>query len=370
MKRLLFSLAALLLPSVLLAQPGVTGGTSGYATIRYAAADPTGTCSIRSLHWNTTTNVLWICESGTWISTLAAAGTSFPLLAPNGSETATSYSFASAPGAGLFQEDPNEIRLQAIADAILLRMSADSFDVDMEGAPINTDVSFRLRDAASNAFLSFTNVATPTNAITMAQDTATTPSLTTQVTDGTATNTAIHSASSHEVVVTDGSADGLLNVGTSSFTLATNDGFLNQSTIQADATPSAMTTVSDGTNTSTILNFASSITTRLEDATGPVSTYLTVRGFELPTFTAPDAATITPRGNILNVAGPTAITGITAVPNDGQCIVLIFSANVTVTDGANLHLAGGVNFAATADDTLSLCTNGTASWYETGRSVN
>lgn len=66
------------------------------------------------------------------------------------------------------------------------------------------------------------------------------------------------------------------------------------------------------------------------------------------------------------VSGNTGITNIDALPA-GRRITLVFSGTPTVTDGGNLKLAG--NFVATADDSLSLVSDGT-NWIETGRSVN
>ncbi len=54
----------------------------------------------------------------------------------------------------------------------------------------------------------------------------------------------------------------------------------------------------------------------------------------------------------------------------GQEITILFTtALFTVVDGANLHLAGGVNFTGSADDVLRLIFDGT-SWFEISRSVN
>jgi hypothetical protein len=75
------------------------------AIITYGAGTPpTFTCSAHErFYWNTSANVLWFCEGGTWISTIAAAGTSFPLLAPAGTINAPSYSFSTVPEMGLWR---------------------------------------------------------------------------------------------------------------------------------------------------------------------------------------------------------------------------------------------------------------------------
>lgn len=75
-----------------------------------------------------------------------------------------------------------------------------------------------------------------------------------------------------------------------------------------------------------------------------------------------------PTGNVFHVTGTTNITSITSTNfGAGVCITLIFDGVLTFTDGSNLVLAG--NFVTTADDTISLCFDGT-SWFETARSVN
>lgn len=80
------------------------------------------------------------------------------------------------------------------------------------------------------------------------------------------------------------------------------------------------------------------------------------------------AAAITPAGSVFHVTGTTGITSITSTNYAaGACTMLIFDGVVTVTDGSNLKLAG--DFTSSADDTLSLCYDGT-NWYERSRSLN
>lgn len=80
------------------------------------------------------------------------------------------------------------------------------------------------------------------------------------------------------------------------------------------------------------------------------------------------AAAIVPTGNVFHVTGTTNITSITSTAvNAGTCISIIFDAALTFTDGNNLKLNG--NFVTTADDTISLCFDGT-NWYEMARAVN
>lgn len=75
-----------------------------------------------------------------------------------------------------------------------------------------------------------------------------------------------------------------------------------------------------------------------------------------------------PTGNVFHVTGTTTVTSITSTDlQSGVCVTLIFDAALTFTDGGNLKLAG--DFVTTADDTLSLCYDGT-NFYETDRSVN
>jgi hypothetical protein len=80
------------------------------------------------------------------------------------------------------------------------------------------------------------------------------------------------------------------------------------------------------------------------------------------------AAMPVPTGRVFHVTGTTSITSITSTNfQSGACITLIFDGVLTFTDGSNLVLFA--SFVTTADDTISLCYDGT-NWYETGRSVN
>ena len=75
-----------------------------------------------------------------------------------------------------------------------------------------------------------------------------------------------------------------------------------------------------------------------------------------------------PTGRVFHVTGTTTVTSITSTNfGSGACVTLIFDDILTFTDGSNLKLAG--DFVTTADDTISLCYDGT-SWHETSRSVN
>lgn len=80
------------------------------------------------------------------------------------------------------------------------------------------------------------------------------------------------------------------------------------------------------------------------------------------------AALPVPTGRVFHVTGTTNVTSMTSTNfASGACVTIIFDGILTFTDGNNLVLAG--NFVTTADDTISLCYDGT-NWYETGRSVN
>jgi parallel beta-helix repeat protein len=80
------------------------------------------------------------------------------------------------------------------------------------------------------------------------------------------------------------------------------------------------------------------------------------------------AATLTlPSGDkFVQVTGTTGITNINAT-FAGDFRTLQFTASLTVTDGGNLRLPA--NFAATADDTLTLICDG-SNWFEVARSNN
>jgi hypothetical protein len=83
------------------------------------------------------------------------------------------------------------------------------------------------------------------------------------------------------------------------------------------------------------------------------------------------AAAIAPTCNVHKITGTTSITSISSTATQdypiGQPLTLIFGASLTFTDGNNLKLAG--NFSATADDTITLISDGT-DFYEVARSAN
>jgi hypothetical protein len=72
---------------------------TGNATITYYPSDPFGGCSKYRLWWNTTSNVLWVCEgNGAWVSTGAGGSgvPTFPLLATCGTTDAPNYALGNA----------------------------------------------------------------------------------------------------------------------------------------------------------------------------------------------------------------------------------------------------------------------------------
>jgi hypothetical protein len=79
------------------------------------------------------------------------------------------------------------------------------------------------------------------------------------------------------------------------------------------------------------------------------------------------AALPAPTARVCEVTGNTNITSIVTNGVAGQRVTLIFRGTPTFTDGGNLKLSA--NLVATADDTITLVSDGTA-WYETARSVN
>lgn len=68
-------------------------------------------------------------------------------------------------------------------------------------------------------------------------------------------------------------------------------------------------------------------------------------------------------------AGPTTITNFTNGVKGQELFIIFTNANATITDGANIKLAGAANFVSTADDTMHLVSDGGV-WYEVARSVN
>lgn len=84
------------------------------------------------------------------------------------------------------------------------------------------------------------------------------------------------------------------------------------------------------------------------------------------------AATATPSVDtfiMCNTNGTTAITNFTN-GTVGQTIVIFAQANITITNGASIQLAGATNFAMTTLDVLTLVQISSNLWREVSRSVN
>jgi polygalacturonase len=97
-----------------------------------------------------------------------------------------------------------------------------------------------------------------------------------------------------------------------------------------------------------------------------------------PTFNDPvlpvvaSAGTITlPSGaDVVSISGTTNITSITTNGYSGRIVTLVFQGSLTVVRGGTLLVSQALgSFAATSNDTLTLCCDGTT-WYEISRSVN
>lgn len=91
-----------------------------------------------------------------------------------------------------------------------------------------------------------------------------------------------------------------------------------------------------------------------------------------PSFVGQDlashASNVTPTCSVHTITGTTAITSMVATEYPvGKPLTLIFASTPTFTDGNNLKLAG--NLVATADDTITLVSDGT-NFFEIGRAVN
>lgn len=92
--------------------------------------------------------------------------------------------------------------------------------------------------------------------------------------------------------------------------------------------------------------------------------------FGLGAATLASAAALAPTASCHSVTGTTAITSITLGSfAAGDILVLIFAGSITLTDGNNIVLAGGSNFAAAAGDVAVLICDGT-NFLEVSRSDN
>ena len=76
--------------------------------------------------------------------------------------------------------------------------------------------------------------------------------------------------------------------------------------------------------------------------------------------------TLPDNGDYFNITGTTTITSVTASRAE-RVVILKFAGILTFTDGSNLKIAG--DFVTTADDTITLVSDGT-NWIEASRSIN
>ena len=106
-------------------------------------------------------------------------------------------------------------------------------------------------------------------------------------------------------------------------------------------------------------------------ANGAISTGLGPVALASGSIVASASALPLPTGNVFHVSGTTSITSITTTAlSAGMTITLIFDGTLAgsgFVDGNNLKLAG--NFAANADDTITLAYDGT-NFYEVARAAN
>lgn len=106
MRRLLVVALLVLAPSLAFAQQAPP---SKSALVTYYAGNPFGGCSgFNRLWWNTTTDILWFCEDGTWVSTLTGAAAGFPLTSISGDTTVELIGIASSRIASLYSYDVSD----------------------------------------------------------------------------------------------------------------------------------------------------------------------------------------------------------------------------------------------------------------------
>jgi hypothetical protein len=86
-------------------------------------------------------------------------------------------------------------------------------------------------------------------------------------------------------------------------------------------------------------------------------------------FTNTDATPSVSLGNVFKTVGTTAITDFDD-GTAGQVITVIAASSITITDGVNVTLAGGLDFAMVANDTIQLVSLDGTEWLEVSRSDN
>jgi hypothetical protein len=87
----------------------------------------------------------------------------------------------------------------------------------------------------------------------------------------------------------------------------------------------------------------------------------------IPSVVAAAALALPTHSGIVTVTGNTNINSL-AIGAIGERVTLRFTGTPTVSGAANIKLAGGT-FAASASDTLTLVSDGSATWHEEGRAV-
>jgi hypothetical protein len=105
-KALVILLAILLVPVFAGAQPAAPPPSKS-ALVTYYAGNPFGACAgFQRLWWNTTSDVLWFCEGGAWISVLGAAPSpGFPITRVVGPNTVTLDASVGADSLSLYNND-------------------------------------------------------------------------------------------------------------------------------------------------------------------------------------------------------------------------------------------------------------------------
>jgi parallel beta-helix repeat protein len=87
----------------------------------------------------------------------------------------------------------------------------------------------------------------------------------------------------------------------------------------------------------------------------------------LPVVASAATITIPTAWDVVSISGTTNVTSVNSASHSGRRVTLVFQGALTFTDGSNLKLNS--NFVTTADDTITICCDGT-NWFEVGRSAN
>lgn len=221
-----------------------------------------------------------------------------------------------------------------------LSIGASVFGVSFTGSGIGTPL-LDLQDSAANTFLSFTNVATPANVITFAQDSSV-PSQTTTVTSGvTGTVTQVVDATagtpSMTTTVTDGTALANVSLGSNSASMSASDG-ATQSSIAVLPTEASLAVNSGVVNTTAILSLqdipandflrfinvadSNKTITVAQDSSGPSQTTTVTNGTNTVQVT-------------LDANSPSGIISVNGATSGGQTTVTDNSVSFVTTSGSN-----------------------------------